>query len=561
MKLRTQLAGLAVLLVLGSAPLWAASASVSGVVHDSAGVPQIGAEVELLRADFSVVASTYTDSKGRFLITSIFPGHYALKAMNASFLPSMRENLRLRGGTTVINLTLNTLYEVMQWLPAQPRGRNARSDDWDWTLRSAADRPLLRWLEDGPLVVVSDGSGTTPKLKARIMATGQAGSFGESGQRYSTTVEDTPQNSRELLARVDFAPGTDAGMESMLGFRQDLGYAGSVQSVAAISIHPDMEAAGDEGLTEVSLTSEQEMHFGDMADAEVGSHEEVGLSAAGAVAQARPFASVAWHNGNSTVRYRMATMVQDASPAAGFNGQSDASMPVYSVRNGDLVMEHGTHQEIGWERSTSTSTMAVLVYADSVKNPALEARANFAQGGGAASGAVLFDPQSGILRTAGPNYSSTGIEASAQRTLPGNNMIRASYTSGEAVVMPALPQQAAFSQLIAAAHTRRVEAYALSLSGTLDGTGTRWQASYRWQPDDTVTEVAPFAVDALAPYLNLHICQTIHRARNGSSGIEALVEVRNLLAQGYHPYLLRDGSIVLFAQDQRGLTGGLAFTF
>ncbi len=98
-------------------------------------------------------------------------------------------------------------------------------------------------------------------------------------------------------------------------------------------------------------------------------------------------------------------------------------------------------------------------------------------------------------------------------------------------------------------------------SGTLDGTGTRWQASYRWQPDDTVTEVAPFAVDALAPYLNLHICQTIHQSRKGSSGIEALVEVRNLLAQGYHPYLLRDGSIVLFAQDQRGFTGGLAFSF
>ncbi len=67
MKLRTQLAGLAVLLALGSSPMWAASASVSGVVQDSAGVPQIGAEVELLRSDFTVVASTYTDSKGRFV--------------------------------------------------------------------------------------------------------------------------------------------------------------------------------------------------------------------------------------------------------------------------------------------------------------------------------------------------------------------------------------------------------------------------------------------------------------------------------------------------------------
>lgn len=557
MMLRTQLAGLAMLLALGATPLWAASASVSGVVHDSAGVPQIGAEVELLRSDFSVVASTYTDDKGRFVISSIFPGRYALKAMDSSFLPSMRENLHLRGGSTVINLTLNTLYEVMQWLPAQPRAVNARSDDWDWTLRSAADRPLLRWLEDGPLVVVSDGSGTTPKLKARIMASGQAGSFGESGQRFASTVEDTPENSRELLARVDFAPGTDAGMESMLGFRQDLGYAGSVQSVAAIAIHPGMEGAGHQGLTEVSLSSRETMHFGDMADVEVGSDEEMGRTSAGTVAQGLPFASLAWHDGNSTVRYRLATMVQDPEAAGG----PDAAMPVYSVRNGDLVMEHGVHQEIGWERSTRTAEIAVLVYADQVKNPALEASANFAEGSGPASGAMLFDPQSELLRSAGPDYSSVGMAASAQHTLPGNSLIRASYTSGDAVVMPALPQQAAFNQLIAAAHTQRVQAYALSLSGTLDGTGTRWQASYRWQPDDTVTEVAPFAVDVLAPYLNLHICQTIHHSAQGSSAIEALVEVRNLLAQGYHPYLLRDGSIVLFAQDQRGFTGGLAFSF
>ena len=71
------------------------------------------------------------------------------------------------------------------------------------------------------------------------MATGQEGTFGESGERITASVENTPSDSRELLARVDFAPDTDAGMESMLGFRQDLGFAGSVQSVAAVAVHPE----------------------------------------------------------------------------------------------------------------------------------------------------------------------------------------------------------------------------------------------------------------------------------------------------------------------------------
>jgi len=222
MKHRVHLAWFAVLIVLGVAPVYgAAPASVSGLVRDSAGTPQMGAVVQLLRPDLSVVATVYTDSQGHFQFNPVAPGHYALKAMADSFLPSLRENLRVRSAS-IVNLTLNTLYEAIQWLPSKPRASSAQRDDWTWTLRSAADRPLLRWLENGPLVVVSDGSGARPKLKARIMATGAAGSFGEDGERYSAAVEDTPTGSRALLARVDFAPDSTAGMESTLGFRQEI---------------------------------------------------------------------------------------------------------------------------------------------------------------------------------------------------------------------------------------------------------------------------------------------------------------------------------------------------
>ena len=38
------------------------------------------------------------------------------------FLPTLRENLRIRANSkTVVNLTLNTLFEAIQWLPAEPR--------------------------------------------------------------------------------------------------------------------------------------------------------------------------------------------------------------------------------------------------------------------------------------------------------------------------------------------------------------------------------------------------------------------------------------------------------
>jgi hypothetical protein len=571
MKWSTQLAGFAVLIALGTSPSWGVvSGSVTGVVRDSAGMPQIGAEVQLLRPDLSVVTSVYTNSFGRFTIASILPGHYALKAMDTSFLPSLRENVHVRGSRMVVNLTLNTLYEVVQWLPAEPRSNNARRDDWAWTLRSAADRPLLRWLEDGPLVMVSDGSGAPPKLKARLMATGQAGTFGESGERFSATVEDTPSNSRELLARVDFASDSDASMESMLGFRQDLGYAGSVQSVAAIALHPEVDEGNNAGMEEAALHSWETMRLGDTIEAEAGSNAVIGRmggQSPSTAAAALPFASIEWRVGNSTaVSYRMATMTAPVGPNSGSMSETEtaAALPQFSARGDNLALEHGLHQEIGWERHTDSSGMAVLVYTDQVDNPVLQAMAHFAADGSSTAtvpSGVLFDRTSGLMRAAGPNFSATGVRASFEHRLPGGSQLRATYASGGAVVMPALPPAKPLSQLLAGAYPRPVQTYAISLSGTLDGTKAHWQASYRWQPDDTVTPVDPYALDALAPYLNLRLRQCIHHCSGGSTGIEALVEVRNLLAEGYHPYLVGDGPVLIFAQDQRSLRGGLAFTF
>jgi hypothetical protein len=127
--------------------------------------------------------------------------------------------------------------------------------------------------------------------------------------------------------------------------------------------------------------------------------------------------------------------------------------------------------------------------------------------------------------------------------------------------MPVSPQAVDLSRVVGAARPRRAEAYSISLSGTLDGTGTKWRASYRWQPEDTLTEVAPYAIQAVAPYLNLRIRQRLRTNRDSSTSIEALLDVQNLLSQGYRPYFLKDGAILVFAQQQRGIRGGLAFTF
>jgi len=127
--------------------------------------------------------------------------------------------------------------------------------------------------------------------------------------------------------------------------------------------------------------------------------------------------------------------------------------------------------------------------------------------------------------------------------------------------MPAQPRPVAIAEALGATHPHRVQTYSISLSGILDGTGTRWRASYRWQPEDSVTQLAPYAQDASEPYLNLRLRQPIRLSRDGVVGFEALLDVRNMLAEGYRPIILSDGSLLVFAQDQRSIRGGLAFTF
>jgi hypothetical protein len=501
----------------------------------------------------TVIAAVYTGSKGDFTFQNIFPGKYAVKAMGPSFLPSLRENVRVRT-TTVVNLTLNTLFEVMQWLPTQRRSVNAKQDDWEWTLRSAANRPLLRWLEDGPLVVVSDRPGGRPKLKARLMATGQDGTFGESGERFTASVENTPSDSRELLARVDFAPDTNEGMESMLGFRQDLGFAGSVESMAAISIHPVIEGAGGEGLEEAALRSSETINLGDEFQIDAGSQQVMARfsqDSPNTIFAALPFASLAWHSGNSTVSYRMATATVDAGRN---ESKAGAYLPQLAMRNGQLALEHGMHQEIGWERRTDASGVSFAIYSDQLENPVIEASGRAVAGDG-----VLRDPVSGLMRGAGQDFSGAGVMAAVEHRLAGGNMIRVSYANGNALAIPSQVHPTVVSQVFGAARPRRSQMYAISLSGTLDGTGTRWHASYRWQPADTVTPIAPYSVSAVQPYLNLHLRQPIVTRHDGLS-VEALLDVNNLLAEGYRPYLL-NGGVVVFAQDQRSVGAGLAFTF
>ena len=549
--------------------------SVSGVVRDAAGTPQIGAEVELLRADESLVSRVFTDRKGTYSFAALMPGQYALKAIGSSFIPTLKQNLRIRANT-VVNLTLNTLYDLMQWTPVPVRGRERSEDDWAWTLRSAESRPLLRYLDDGSPVVVVDGTLETAsaagRRRMRLAAETGGRNFENGTARVSLAALDQSREHRRVAMSGGFGlepDGTAGVAEAMLGFRQEGGgqlAKNSVQTLAAVMVDPQLSLGNDPGVSVVSMRGWEDLNLLGGLEAEAGSNEVFArLGNGDSVTAAMPFGSLKLHRGNSTIAYRVATARSEAMAEGlssdGIESQAENWVPVVVGRDGRLELEHGLHQELGWSTTAGPTEMMVVFYGDSIENPLVSGAGRLSADENA-GGLVLADANSGMLRAAGPGYSTTGMLASFASRLPGGNRVRLSYASGDALVMRATGTPETLAAILRGVKAHRAQMYALALAGTVDGLGTNWRASYRWQPAETVTAVAPFAIDASEPYFNVYVRQPLLRSTSQrTGGVEALLDLRNLLSEGYTSYTTSDGTRLYFAQAQRSIGGGLAFTF
>ena len=548
--------------------------SIAGTVRNAAGLPQSGVIVELLYSDSTLAARAFTDSRGSYRFAAVITGQYSLKAIGTSYIPTLKQNLRVRANT-IVNLTLNSLYDVMQWTPQAKRARPlGQDDDWSWTLRTSEGRPLLRWQEDGSPILVSDGSaetrpGAQKQMRARIKAVAGNRQFGESQTQLSTAVITQRSERSRMAMNADIAPDGSGVVDAMLGFRQEMTSGGlgsnSIQTVVAMMNDPTVQMGGQQGLQAAALRSWESMQILDSLDAEAGSEQVLAQAGQGAtIVTALPFARLTLHRGESAFEYSVAS-ARSADDSAGDLSPA-AWLPMIGTRDGALTIEHGLHQELGWMTSAGPAQMRLVIFGDSIDNPVIEGSGHLTAAD-ASGGWLLVDGASSLLRAAGPNYSTTGMLASVESQLPGHNHIKLSYASGDALVLHSSAvggSPVSVSSLLATARPHRAQMYAVSLTGTAETTGTRWRASYRWQPEDTVTAVAPFAVDASEPYLNIYVRQPLHvtgASHEGPCGVEIQIDLRNLLAEGYQPFITSDGSQLIFAQTQRALSGGLAFNF
>ena len=116
-----------------------------------------------------------TDS---FALTGLLAGSYDLRVSAPSFLPALREDVALAAGASkVLNITLNTLFEAVRMLPELKRSAD-EDDSWKWTLRSTANRPILRFEAGTPVVVESAQQDRSMKGTLAFMAGGSSEGYG-----------------------------------------------------------------------------------------------------------------------------------------------------------------------------------------------------------------------------------------------------------------------------------------------------------------------------------------------------------------------------------------------
>jgi hypothetical protein len=534
-------------------------ATVSGVVCDARGTPQMGAMVELMAADATVVARAYTNVRGAFTFDHIFPGTYQIKATGDSFLPTLREDLRLRARSKiVVNLTLSTLFEAVQWLPAQPRSPDEPSDDWKWTLRSSSNRPLLRLLQDGPLVVLSpDDHGSAPQLAARVAVTSPSREFGQGGPHHAFAVERSSAAGGHLILRANLSPQPEQGSEYTAGYELALGPERQIDNAVTVQQMTAVEGGGSQGFTALRIRSAEAVNLGPNASMEMG-NEVQWVHGASETTSSLPFLNAAWHDDGISVSYRAATSPELQS--AGEVADSSTLGPMFTEQGGRVRIERGLHQELRFEDNTASRRAMVAVYQDAVQNPVI--------GGGGmlspqdlAGGDVLYDPVAQGFRVTGQGYTTGGVRAVLSQKIPGSTWATISYANGKALAFEVPDSAVTVDQAVEGLTQRRTETVAASLDGRVMRTGTAWRASYRWQPVSTVTPVAVYDTFGQSAYLSFLIRQPIHCKHLLPNGTEALVDVRNLLAEGYRPFLTRDGSTLYFAQSERSLQGGLSFSF
>ena len=536
------------------------TSSLSGIVRAPDGTPQMGAVVEVF-ASASRTLTTFTDGDGYYNVLGLRPGVYNLRVSAPSFLPAFREHVDLRSGmASVVNLTLSTIFATFDVVP---RTDSTQSDDWQWTLRSVARRPILR-------AVDPSNPNLTADRRDPVMKAGVSFVAGSDGQGYGGDADATTQFSFEhsVFSSGMFAFDGNVGYGETspaavlrARYSQELADGSTPEvSFTARRLAPPDPALRGTGLNTFSLRVADSMNLADVIELKFGSELQT-LQFIKRTSALLPFGSAEVHlSPNTVVAYHYAS----SSPVSHLASEREA-LPIEPMQVGPRIsvngfsaeLQRGAHHELSLAHRSGKNNMMLAVYRDRLRDPALTGVGSPAGN----SGEVLADPYSETFTYQGADYRANGVRAVYERNFSDGYEATLDYAYGGALEFNQLPANLESSR--DSMHTTMRHAIAGGFSGVLPACHTKWAASYKWTSGHALTPVDSFNASPgqIDPFLNVVLRQPIPRMGLLPAHMEALLDLHNLLAEGYIPVMGQDHRTVYLVQSARSVRGGVAITF
>jgi hypothetical protein len=529
--------------------------SISGYVHSASGAPQMGAMVEILGSALPTLRA-FTDARGFYSIRDLVPGVYNLKISAPFFLPAVRSRIGLSNGSAVVvNVTLGTLIDAVQsvkWKGA------ADEDDWKWVLRSSANRPILR-LANAP---ANQGGGADLKGSLSFVAGSDSEGFRSSDMMTGFSVEKSLFSSGTLVFRgnVGYGDGLPGGVvRASYAHKLDNGSDPEV-SLTLRSLPSPAAGLQNASLQALSLTTSDNFVLGDILELRFGSELQT-VQFMGRVTAFRPFGSVRAHlSPHTVVEYGYASAEPDSRLEKGFDtapADLSESQPRMSIAEFSPALERAHHHEVSLSHQAGKDSVQVAFYADRVANPALTGVGEFSS----TNGEVLPDPYSGTFTYQGADLNTQGVRFVWRRELTGNVSTTLEYGYGG--VLDVGTGEATLQDAKQSMRVKDRQTVVGKLSGTCNRTKTHWVTSYRWTGGTALTPVDMFDASPgqADPYLSVFLRQPVPGTGFLPGHMDAVIDIRNLLAEGYVPLVGQDGHTVYLVQAARAVRGGLAFTF
>jgi len=548
-------------LIVLAAVVWTSSAfasrssTITGSVRSSAGKPQMGATVEVFSTaatSLQALRTVFTDEKGAFALSGLLPGSYLVRVSAPSFLPTGLSRLSVsEGAHLVLNFTLNTVFDTERLIESR-RATSADADDWRWTLRASGNRPVLRVLDPGQR---EGSSGDATSGSVAVMAGG--GFDGLGGMPSVTTDFQVNQafaggHALDFRGRVGYGGREPDGMMRVAYTRESSADQFLSSPELAFTVRRssiETPRFSDSTFNSFGFSVSQTARVSDAVAVRYGSHLEA-ASVVGPQVKVEPFVDAEWKLGHDTrLTYRYEWMnAQDA----------DYEAKLSVVRSG-LAMERARRQEVGVERKLAGNTLSAVYYMGRIDDLALRGIGQMDAAGPDMQDDILAGSDLESFTTNAGRQRLHGVRVSVGRKMGSHLSGNAHYSYGTALDTQASRyapiaevQPMMYAEMRSAAGADAT--LALPKSAEIEAA---FNATFG--PALTSVDQLDAGSFAHAPYLNIRLRQPLPSFLPGK--MEAVVDVRNLLAQGYRPVLGEDGRTLYLVQAPRSLRGGIAFSF